>query len=96
MEKMHIENQEGYICGMIYDEESGEIIRDAKVSSDNKNLHTEMPFKGIFFARGKPDLYRIMVSAENYENADVQIIIISDLQQRNIYLLRSLNVSQAV
>lgn len=93
MKNMDIKNPKGYICGMIYDENNGQIIRDAEVTSANKKLQIEMTLNGIFFARGKPDLYRITASANNYEKVDVQVRITSDLQERNIYL-RSVDVSQ--
>lgn len=95
MKNMHIKKNEGYICGMIYDENKGHIISGAKVTSAHNNLHIKMPLEGIFFAKGKPDLYRITVSAENYEKADLEVRITSDLQERNIYLLPSVDVSQA-
>lgn len=95
MEKMEMEYSEGYVCGMIYKKDTGEIIPDAKVTSNNHDLQINMLFKGIFVARGKPNSYRITASAANHTDANLEVRINSDLQERNIYLVPSDNLNQA-
>ena len=83
-------NNEGSICGMIFDAETEKLLENVEVTSRTGTLDVMMPLGkegyGVYSASGKKGSYRIRFTAPSYQTNDVILHITKAYQEQHIFL----------
>lgn len=83
-------NNEGSICGMIFDAETGELLENVEVICLTGPLDIMMPLEkegyGVYSASGKTGSYRIRFTAPSYHTNDAILRIAKTYQEQHIFL----------